>query len=105
MEEEKHGGQQQEGDTLKETYMQQALDQVTKEGSLIVQAQLGLERGEVPVGCIFVSNEDGRVLARSHNLTNATKNVLLNCVMLQATTHCEINCIREICKNGEKKLL
>ena len=55
-------------------------------GLALEQAQLSLKQGEVPVGCVFV-NSDGQVIAKSHNLTNATKN---------ATTHCEINCIREM---------
>ena len=50
------------------------------------QAQLALKAGEVPVGCVFVNEETGEVEAASHNLTNETKN---------ATTHCEINCIRQ----------
>ncbi|TNV71952.1 hypothetical protein FGO68_gene14842 [Halteria grandinella] len=54
------------------------------------QAELGLKSGEVPVGCIFLHEPSQTVLARSHNLTNQTKN---------ATTHCEINCIREITAN------
>ena len=49
------------------------------------QAKLSLKEGEVPVGCVFVLDE--KVIAQSHNLTNATKN---------ATTHCEVNCIREL---------
>ena len=48
-------------------------------------AKLGLEKGEVPVGCVFV--KDGQLIAKSHNLTVVTKN---------ATTHCEVNCIREL---------
>ena len=49
-------------------------------------AQKGLESEEVPVGAVFVHKEE-TLLAQSHNLTTLTKN---------ATTHCEINCIREI---------
>ena len=37
------------------------------------------------MGCVFVSDEE--IIAASHNLTNVTKN---------ATTHCEINCIRDL---------
>ena len=48
-------------------------------------AKLGLASGEVPVGCVFV--KDGAVIAKAHNLTVVTRN---------ATTHCEINCIREL---------
>ena len=48
------------------------------------------------MGCLFVHNPTDRILASSHNLTNLTKN---------ATTHCEINCLRQICRQGEKSLL
>ena len=46
-------------------YMQRAVDQARK----------GLEANEVPVGCVFVHQPTGKVLAESHNLTNQTKNV------------------------------
>ena len=52
----------------------------------INQAQKALDTGEVPVGAVFV-DESGQVVAESGNLTNQTKN---------ATTHCEINCIRSM---------
>ena len=55
-------------------------------GMAIDQANLGLESEEVPVGCVFVHEPTGEIIARSHNLTNLTRN---------ATTHCEINCIRD----------
>ena len=54
-------------------------------------AQKGLESDEVPVGAVFVHKEE-TLLAQSHNLTTLTKN---------ATTHCEINCIREISKQED----
>ena len=41
----------------------------------------------MPVGAVFVDSQSNTELARSHNLSTLTKN---------ATTHCEINCIREI---------
>ena len=44
-----------------------------------------IEKGEVPVGCIFVHNKTKKILYGSHNLTNKTKN---------ANAHCEINCIK-----------
>ena len=50
-------------------------------------AKDGIKSGEVPVGAIFVNTEEDKLYAKSHNLTSQTKN---------ATTHCEINCIREI---------
>ncbi len=40
----------------------------------------------MPVGAVFVL-AGGKILAAAHNLTNVSKN---------ATTHCEILCIREI---------
>mmetsp|Transcript_22277 Transcript_22277/g.15887 ORF Transcript_22277/g.15887 Transcript_22277/m.15887 type:complete len:130 (+) Transcript_22277:48-437(+) len=51
------------------------------------QAEKALYEAEVPVGCVFVDNKTGKIVASAHNLTNKTKN---------ATTHCEINCIREL---------
>ena len=69
------------------------------------QARKGLEANEVPVGCVFVHQPSGKVLAESHNLTNQTKNVRKANLTSQATTHCEVNCIREICRNGDKALL
>lgn len=56
-------------------------------------AKEGLKCGEVPVGAIFVNNKENKLYAKSHNLTSQTKN---------ATTHCEINCIREI---GDAEIL
>ena len=65
-----------------------------------------MESGEVPVGCVFVHNPTLRVLAASHNLTNQTKNVSIKVLIIRkATTHCEINCIREISKKGEQSLI
>ena len=52
----------------------------------LAQANLSLQQGEVPVGCLFVHEQD-QIVAQSGNKTNVSKN---------ATTHCEINCIREI---------
>lgn len=57
------------------------------------QARLALDEGEVPVGCCLV--RDGQVIAKSHNLTVKSKN---------ATTHCEINCIRELSLDNSKVL-
>jgi hypothetical protein len=36
----------------------------------------------VPVGCLFVIEETNQILAKSHNLTNATGNVNKNNEML-----------------------
>ncbi len=59
------------------SYMQEALE----------QCSLSLQRGEVPVGCIFLHFPSKQIIARGHNLTNKTRN---------ATTHAEINCINFI---------
>lgn len=61
-------------------FMEQALE----------EARLALDRGEVPVGCVFVYK--GSVIARGSNYVNATKN---------ATRHAEFVCIDgvlEYCK-------
>ena len=55
----------------------------------IAVARKGLLAGEVPVGCVIVKNNE--IIAQSHNLTVLTKN---------ATTHCEINCMRELAKQN-----
>ena len=55
-------------------------------------ANEGLLKGEVPVGAVFVNMVNNQEIARSHNLTTLTKN---------ATTHCEVNCIREISGKGQ----
>ena len=59
-------------------------------------AKEGLSKGEVPVGAVFVDMSTDEMLAKSHNLTTLTKN---------ATTHCEINCIREISRNRMQERL
>lgn len=41
-----------------------------------------LEAGEVPVGCVFVYNDE--MIARGHNTVNETHN---------ATRHAELNCL------------
>lgn len=46
----------------------------------IEQAKIALHSGEVPVGCVFVHDPTNQVIARSHNLTNQTKNVGLTCL-------------------------
>jgi tRNA-specific adenosine deaminase 2 len=48
----------------------------------LVLATEALTAGEVPVGCIFVHNDE--VIARSHNTVNETRN---------ATRHAEMNCL------------
>lgn len=54
------------------------------------QAELALECGEVPVGCVFVHN--GSVISTGFNLTNELKN---------GTMHAEVVSINKITK--EKK--
>lgn len=49
------------------------------------QAREALENSEVPVGCVFVY--DNEVVARGRNTVNATKN---------ATRHAEMNCIDQV---------
>ena len=50
-----------------------------------VYCEKAIEKGEIPVGCVFVHNKTKQILCGSHNLTNKTKN---------ANSHCEINCIK-----------
>ena len=40
----------------------------------IKQAELALDSGEIPVGCVFV-NKDGDIVAEGHNKTNESRNV------------------------------
>ena len=37
------------------------------------QAQEALEVGEVPIGCCFVDEDNGKVIARARNEVNLTK--------------------------------
>ena len=46
----------------KHLFMRAALD----------QAQLALEAGEIPVGCVLVN--DGKILTSGYNKTNETRN-------------------------------
>ncbi|CDW75215.1 adenosine deaminase [Stylonychia lemnae] len=67
------------------------------------QARFALESGEVPVGCIFYHLPSQTVVAKSHNLTNQTKNVYFHLLLnIKATTHCEINCINQL--SNENKI-
>lgn len=54
-------------------------------------AEEALKRGEVPVGCIFVYNNE--IIAQGSNTVNETHN---------ATRHAEMNCIDDIVKLKEK---
>ena len=49
------------------------------------EAELALEKDEVPVGCVIVSNN--RVIARAHNLTETLNDVTAHAEM-QAITSC-----------------
>ena len=40
----------------------------------IAQAEMALNGGEIPVGCVFVNNETGIIVATGHNETNETRN-------------------------------
>lgn len=51
----------------------------------LAHAQYALEHKEVPVGCIFVYNNE--IIARGRNTVNETKN---------ATRHAEMNCIDQV---------
>ena len=51
------------------------------------EAELALEKGEVPVGAVFFDIDQNKVIARGCNSVNATKN---------ATRHAEINCIDQV---------
>lgn len=54
------------------------------------EAKIGLEKGEIPVGCLFIleqSNGNQEILAKSHNKTNEYKSAL---------KHAEMECINQI---------
>ena len=48
------------------------------------EAEAALEKDEVPVGCIIVSN--GRIIARAHNLTEALNDVTAHAEMQAITS-------------------
>nr|XP_003705250.1 PREDICTED: tRNA-specific adenosine deaminase 2 [Megachile rotundata] len=56
------------------------------------QAQYSLKANEVPVGCLFVYNNE--VIATGSNTVNETRN---------ATRHAEINCIDQVLKFCKEK--
>ncbi|MEN4759543.1 nucleoside deaminase [Chryseobacterium sp. C39-AII1] len=48
------------------------------------EAEIALEKDEVPIGCVIVSND--RVIARSHNLTEALNDVTAHAEMQAITS-------------------
>lgn len=58
-------------------YMKMAIEEANKAGA----------KGEVPIGAVIV--HDGKVIARAHNLREATRN---------AVTHAELMAIQEACE-------
>ncbi|MEC3877372.1 nucleoside deaminase [Chryseobacterium salviniae] len=50
----------------------------------IAEAQLALEKDEVPIGCVVVSNN--RVIARAHNLTETLNDVTAHAEMQAITS-------------------
>jgi tRNA(Arg) A34 adenosine deaminase TadA len=48
--------------------------------SALKEAEIALNGGEVPVGCVFVS--DGRIIGRGSNQTNVARNVRYHVVVL-----------------------
>jgi len=50
----------------------------------ITEAQLALEKDEVPIGCVVVSNN--RVIARAHNLTETLNDVTAHAEMQAITS-------------------
>mgnify|MGYP002706828229 FL=1 len=65
--------------TTDEKYMKQAINQAKKAYAI----------DEVPIGCIIVRDEDGKVIARGYNRRNTDKNTL---------SHAELNAIRKASK-------
>lgn len=53
----------------------------------LAEGKNALERGEVPVGCVFVDVAKDEVVARGSNQTNATRN---------GTSHAELVCIQDL---------
>jgi tRNA-specific adenosine deaminase 2 len=53
------------------------------------EAKLALDEGEIPVGCVFVDEAAGTVVARGHNKTNESRN---------GTKHAEIVAMDAYCK-------
>jgi len=56
----------------------------------IREAQVAMEDGEVPVGCVFVDRESGKVIGRGGNNTNRTRNGTRHCEMVAIDTVIEL---------------
>ncbi len=67
-------------DAVDEKYMKQALKQAAK----------AYDIGEVPIGCVIVENETGKVIGRGYNRRNSDK-----CTM----SHAEISAIKKASKH------
>jgi tRNA(Arg) A34 adenosine deaminase TadA len=76
-----------------ELFSEETINEYMKEA--LAECQKSLDEGEVPVGCVFISLDDMKIVARGHNRTNATKN---------ATTHAEINCINDLFSKCDKNI-
>jgi tRNA-specific adenosine deaminase 2 len=72
-----HGVEPVQGPRITEFFMRAALK----------QAQLALQNGEIPVGCVFVDTTTNQIISAGHNKTNETRN---------GTSHAEINAINEL---------
>lgn len=73
--------------------MSETLQQFQLDSSLIetcfLEAENGLKNGEVPVGCVFILEKDGRheVIAKAYNRTNE---------FLSALKHAEMICVSQV---------
>ena len=65
---------------MDERYMKKAL----------ILARWAIKKDEVPIGCIIVDNESGKIIAAAHNLRNTKKNTLYHAEIIaihQASKH------------------
>lgn len=63
------------------------VDDAALMGEALAEAQLALDEGEVPVGCVLVQESNGRVVGRGRNATHCTGD---------ATTHAELVALRAL---------
>lgn len=88
------------------------------------EAKKAYKKGEIPVGCVIVDEQDGKILAKAHNLrdnTNITVNHaeiiaiikankviknwrLVNCIMYSTLKPCEM-CMEVIKSSKIKKVI